>query len=101
MSHLLDTVRLGRSIAGKEGPRTNISWSLDKQLISMYSFRSMVWVAIQEAQIALRQLMFNWEPEIGLNAVQDSLVTNRPGWSFVSEPTNGLQNSFRHLQRQA
>ena len=49
MSYLLDTVRLGRSIAGKEGPRTNISWSLDKQtldldkqLISMYSFRSMV-----------------------------------------------------------
>ena len=108
MSYLLDTVRLGRSIAGKEGPRTNISWSLDKQtldldkqLISMYSFRSMVWVAIQEAQIALRQLMFNWEPEIGLNAIQDSLINNRPGWSFVSEPTNGLQNSFRHLQRQA
>ena len=36
-----------------------------------------------------------------MNAIQDSLINNRLGWSFVSEPTNGLHNSFQHLQRQA
>ena len=101
MSQLLETLAYGRAIARKEGPRTNISWSLDKQtldldgqLVSMYSFRSMVWVAIQDAQTALRQLMLGWEPAIDLRAVKDSLVNNRVGWSFLSEPANGLQHSF-------
>ena len=108
MSRLLETLAYGRAIAKKEGPRTNISWSLDKQtldlnkqLISMYSFRSMVWLAIQDAQAALHQLMFNWEPAIDLNTIQDSLVNDRVGWSFLSEPANGLQHSFRHLQQRA
>ena len=61
MGQLIDTMASGRAIAKKEGRRTNISWSpdkqtlkLDKQLVSLYSFRSMVWLAIQEAQNALR-----------------------------------------------
>jgi hypothetical protein len=108
IGQLLETLAYGRAIARKEGPRTNISWSLDKQtldldgqLIGMYSFRSMVWLAIQDAQTALRQLMFDWEPAIDLSAIQDSLVNNRLGWSFLSEPANGLQHSFQHLQQRA
>jgi hypothetical protein len=108
MGCLLNTIRYGPAIAWKEGPRTNISWSLDKQTlelggqpISLYSFRSMVWLAIQDAQVALRQLMLNWEPAIDLRAVQDSLVNNWVGWSCLSEPANGLQHSFQHLQQQA
>jgi hypothetical protein len=49
MGYLLDTIRYGWALALKEGPCTNISWSLDKQtleldgqLVSLYSFRSMV-----------------------------------------------------------
>lgn len=56
MGQLLETLAYGRATAQKEGPHTNISWSLDKQtldlnkkLISMYSFRGMVWLAIQDA----------------------------------------------------
>jgi hypothetical protein len=67
----------------------------------MYSFRSMVWLAIQDAQTALRQLMFNWEPVIDLGSIQDSLVNRHVGWSFLSEPRNRLQHSFRHLQQRA
>ena len=108
MGRLLDLIKYGRALAWKHGPRTNISWSLDKQtleldgqLISLYSFRSMVWVAIQEAQIALRQLMLNWEPAIDLNTIQDSLTNNKPGWSFLNEPANQLQHSFQHLNQRA
>jgi hypothetical protein len=108
MSRLLETIAYGRALAKKEGPRTNISWSLDKQtldlnkqLIGMHNYRSMVWLAIQDAQTALRQLMFNWEPAIDLSTIQDSLVNDRVGWSFLSEPANGLQHSFQHLQQRA
>jgi hypothetical protein len=45
--------------------------------------------------------MFNWEPEIDLGAIQDSLVNSCTGWSFLSELANGLQHSFRHLQQRA
>jgi hypothetical protein len=70
MGHCLDMIKYGRALAWKHGPRTNISWSLDKQtleldgkLISLYSFRSMVWVAIQEALEswgASRDAVRNW-----------------------------------------
>jgi hypothetical protein len=76
MVWLLETLAYGRAVAKKEGPRANISWSLDKQtldlngqLIGMYSFHSMVWLAVQDAQIALRQLMFSWELVIDLSAI--------------------------------
>ena len=49
MGQLIDTMASGRAIARKEGRRTNISWSpdkqtlkLDKQLVSLYNFHSMV-----------------------------------------------------------
>jgi hypothetical protein len=67
----------------------------------LYSFRTMVWLAIQEAQNALHQLMLGWEPAIDLRAIQDSMVNNQVGWSFLSEPANGLQRSFQHLQQRA
>ena len=74
---------------------------LDKQLVNLHSFCTMVWLAIQDAQIALCQLMFDWEPAIDLRAIQDSLVNSQVGWSFLSDPANGLRQTFRHLQQQA
>lgn len=108
MGRLLEAIAYGRAIAKKEGACTNISWSLDKQslelggqLVTLYSFCSMVWVAIQDAQRALRQLMLDWEPKINLHTIQDSLTNNQVGWSFLKEPTNRLQHSFRYLQLRA
>jgi hypothetical protein len=61
----------------------------------------MVWVAIQAAQRALRQLMLGWDPVIDLQVIQDSLIEDQPGWSFLSSPANNLQYSFQHLQQLA
>jgi hypothetical protein len=47
---------------------------LDAQFVTLSGFRSMVWLAIQDAQIALCQLMLGWEPALDLRAIQDSLV---------------------------
>ena len=69
IGHLLDTLRFGRDQAFKLGPRTNISWSLDRQtlqlktqFIKLGNFRIMVWLGIQDAQQALQALMLNWKP---------------------------------------
>lgn len=45
--------------------------------------------------------MLGWEPAIDLHSIQDSMVNNQVGWSFLSEPANRLQHSFRHLQQRA
>jgi len=46
--------------------------------------------------------MFNWTPRAGdLSVIVDDLIEDRLGWSFLKDPKNGLQYSFRHLYRRA
>jgi len=40
-------------------------------------------------------------PDIDLLMIRDSLVTHWPGYSFLSEPDNQLQMSFKILSRRA
>ena len=108
IGYLLDTLCFGRAQVFKHGPCTNISWSLNQQslqlktqFLKLYNFRSMVWVVIQEAQQAEQALLLGWKPAVNLYAVQDSLVNNQAGWSFLKEPDNQLQYSFQYLQEQA
>jgi hypothetical protein len=49
MGQLIEIIAYGRALVKKEGCRTNITWSpdqqslkLDKQLVGLYSFRTMV-----------------------------------------------------------
>ncbi|KAF7944511.1 hypothetical protein EAE96_010902 [Botrytis aclada] len=112
MSRLLELLWQGRSITKKEGARANISWSADSQVltlqlrnthcqISTSQLRATVWVTIQDCQIMLHQLMFNWKPVVSLERIEDSLANNQPGWSFLTEPSNRLGDSYRQLSEQA
>jgi hypothetical protein len=50
----------------------------------------------------LNEAMFGWQPaKLDLLEIRDNMTETQPGWSFLREPRNGLQHSFRHLQRQA
>ena len=106
MSRLLELLWQGRSITKKEGARANISWSTDSQVltlrlrsthcqISIPQLRAMVWVTIQDCQVMLQQLMFDWKPVVTLERVKDSLVNNQPGCSFLTEPSNQLGDSYK------
>ncbi|PVH68318.1 hypothetical protein DL98DRAFT_399032, partial [Cadophora sp. DSE1049] len=48
-----------------------------------------------------RNLMLGLWPDIDLSKIRDSLATHRPGYSFLSEPDNQLQMSFKLLSRRA
>ena len=109
MAHILELLYQGRTIAKREGRRANLSWSPDGQVLqidgagtfSMVQFRTMAWLTIQDCQKLLRELMFHWQPAVDLDAIQDNLTNIQAGWSFLEEPANGLQGSFRHLHRRA
>lgn len=67
----------------------------------MRQFHETVHSVIVELQGLSQELLFNWWPDILLDAVQDDLATHRPGFSFLAHPANKLQGSFRALSRLA
>ena len=48
-----------------------------------------------------RKLMFHWWPDVDLLGIKDELTSYRSGYSFLAEPDNNLQMSFKHLHRRA
>ncbi len=131
MSHLFRLLAFGRKIVQKEGPRANISWTLDGQALLLFSpdgqeqqgqepkwqWRERQWqwqqpiplAAVREmARSAIRQchrltdeMMFGWRPPVHLHTLVDNLANAHVGYSYLSEPRNGLQHSFKGLLRRA
>jgi len=108
MGYLIERLQHGRAIAKREGPRTNISWSLDGQTldiagsrISMHEFRHAIHCLLARLERVTRELMFDWWPSVDLGTIKEDLSRLRPGYSFLQEPANQLQSSFKHLSRRA
>jgi hypothetical protein len=108
MGYLIERLQHGRAIAKREGPRTNLSWSLDGQTldiagsrISMHEFRHTIHCLLARLERITRDLMFDWWPKVDLNTLKENLSRHRPGYSFLQEPANQLQTSFKHLSRRA
>lgn len=108
IGYLIERLQHGRAIAKREGPRTNISWSLDGQTlgiagsqIHMHQFRRTIHYVIARTQQQVEDLLFSWWPEVKLEKIRDSLSTHRLGYSFLADLENKLQSSFRVLSRRA
>ncbi|KAN0104052.1 hypothetical protein V8E51_009797 [Hyaloscypha variabilis] len=108
LGYMCERMHHARTIANREGPRTNISWSADLQVlsvadqeISMPGFRQAAHLAVARTEQRARELMLGLWPDVDLTKIKDSLVTHRPGHSFLSEPENQLQMSFKLLSRKA
>ena len=108
IGYLIERLQHGRAIARREGPRTNITWSLDGQTlgiagsqIQMHQFRRTIHYVIARAQQQAEDLLFDWWPDIKLETIRDNLSTHRLGYSFLADPENKLQTSFRVLSRRA
>jgi hypothetical protein len=85
-----------------------MSWSLDGQTldiagsrISMDEFRQTIHSLLARLEQATRKLMFNWWLKVDLITMKDDLAKHQPGYSFLQEPANQLQSSFKHLNRKA
>lgn len=108
MGYLIERLQHGRAIAKREGARTNISWSLDSQTleiagskISLHEFRQTTHFLLARIEQEARKLMFDWWPDVELHDLRDDLAKHRPGYSFLQDPHNKLQSSFKHLSRRA
>jgi hypothetical protein len=106
IGYLIERLQHGRAIAKREGPRTNIPWSLDGQtlsidqsVITVPQFRIVIHNFITRAQQQLEDLLFSWWPDIKLHSIQDDMSNRRPGYCFTTDPANNLQSSFRALSR--
>ena len=108
MGYLIERLQHGRAIAKREGARTNISWSLDgKKLeiagshITIQEFRQTVHLLLAKLEQEAHKLMFDWWPKVDLSEIKDDIAKHQPGYSFLQEPSNQLQTSFKHLSRRA
>jgi hypothetical protein len=109
--YLIERLQHGRAIARREGPQTNISWSLtlddlrlhiaDVQIHMRHLRETTIHSVIVGLQNLTQELLFDWWPDVQLNTVQDDLAAHRPGFSFLTHPANKLQGSFRALSRLA
>lgn len=106
--YLIERLQHGRAIARREGPRTNISWSLDGSTLSigeshiqMRQFREMIHSVVARTQYSVHDLLFGWWPDTKLSTLQDNLALHRPGYSFLSDSSNNLQTGFRDLAKLA
>lgn len=108
LGYMCERMHHARTIANREGPRTNISWSADLQVlsiadqtISLSQLRQAAHLAVARTEGRAKKLMLGSWPKVDLSKIKDSLVTHRPGHSFLSESENQLQMSFKFLSRQA
>ena len=74
---------------------------IDGFQLSMQQFRQTVHHLLARTEQEACRLMFDQWPKVNLGQIKDSLVTHRPGFSFVYEPANQLRGSFKLLTRVA
>lgn len=106
---LTELLRYGRKVALKEGSRANVSWSpsgavllLYDQRIPMARFQELVWSTIRDCHDKVHKALLGWQPpQTDLGSMRDTLSNRQPEWSFLREPRNRLQGSFKHLHRHA
>jgi hypothetical protein len=108
MGYLFERLQHGRAISKRQGPRTNISWSADGQVLtiaggclSMDALRQTIHGVLSQVDTTIRELMLDFWPVFSLHDVSDNLVTHKPGHSFLSDPANGMESQFRFLSRRA
>ncbi|KAM5527108.1 hypothetical protein FOXYSP1_20377 [Fusarium oxysporum f. sp. phaseoli] len=106
LGEFLSLLSYGRALSRSEGPVYHFYWSEDDQVLSwdgclhlsMASFRGLAREALRQATIQCQRLMYDWEPaDPDLSRLRDRLSTAKSGYSFVSDPANGLNDAYLEL----
>ncbi|KAG4277085.1 hypothetical protein FPRO04_14179 [Fusarium proliferatum] len=106
LGEFLSLLSYGRALSRSEGPVYHFYWSEDDQVLSwdgclhlsMASFRGLAREALRQATIQCQRLMYDWEPaDPDLSGLRDRLSTAKSGYSFVSDPANGLNDAYLEL----
>ncbi|KAK2686578.1 hypothetical protein QWA68_015334 [Fusarium oxysporum] len=106
LGEFISLAAYGQSLRRSEGPTIQFEWSDDGEEISwdgcfrvtMDGFRTLVHSAIQAATRQCERLMYGWIPPTrDLKTLRDRLSTATDGYSFVSDPANGIPNAYLEL----
>jgi Orsellinic acid/F9775 biosynthesis cluster protein D len=108
LGEMLGLRSYGRALAKSEGPSFHVNWSddgqeilWDGQWLSMLQFRKIGHNALESATATCNQLMYDWKPACHLDNIKDILSESAEGYSFVSEPKNGLSKAYVELLQRA
>ncbi|KAK2035747.1 hypothetical protein LZ31DRAFT_537228 [Colletotrichum somersetense] len=98
----------GRAVSSADGPTFRFDWSDDGQTISwddgrlsLQQFRSLAQDMARDTASAVDRLMYGWNPVFDLSKTKDRMANTHRGYSFISEPANGLQEAYLDLSQRA
>lgn len=106
MGEFLSLLSYGHVLRRSQGLAIYFYWSDDGEILSwdgiyqlsMESFRGLAHTALEAATARCRRLMYEWEPdEINLRHIRDRISTTTQGYSFVTDPANGLEGLYLDL----
>ncbi|KAF9777496.1 hypothetical protein IL306_004401 [Fusarium sp. DS 682] len=106
MGEFFSLLDYGRALRRSEGPVYHFYWSENGQTLSwdgqdhltMTQFRSLAHEALRQASAHCKRLMYDWDPgDVDLANVRDRLLNTTNGYSFVSDPANGLEDAYLEL----
>jgi hypothetical protein len=108
MGELLSLRSYGRASSRSDGPSFRVHWSDDRQTVSwvdgsltMAQFRGIGRGALEHAISCCDRLMYRWSPSIDISTLRDVLSDISYGYSFVTDPANGLTDAYLELSRRA
>ena len=104
IAQMISILQYGRKIAEVEGTRCLVAWSEEgnrlecgNQFITMEKFQEYSHNILHDAEILMSRMMFGWNPVADLAAIKDDMRENTQGYSFVSNPDNGLERCYCQL----
>jgi hypothetical protein len=110
LGELFSLLAFGTALRQSDGPTFHFEWSDDGEEISwdgdhrlrMNAFRGLVRTVLQAASDLSRRLMYDWDPpKPDFTSIRDRLSTTSAGYSFVTDPANGLADTYLQLLRRA
>ncbi|THV73867.1 hypothetical protein D6D27_09461, partial [Aureobasidium pullulans] len=108
IGYLIERLQHGRAIAKREGPPATVRWSLDGRTLHAYGadltmghFRQMISNVVECTAQQVEDMVFRVKIPYDLSTLHDSMCNDKPGYSFLTEPRNGLRSSFRSLTQVA
>ncbi|PWI64582.1 hypothetical protein PCL_09512 [Purpureocillium lilacinum] len=109
IGEILELKAFGKSIIKREGYRSNLTWSLDGQsltigndkVVHLSEFCTAHRDAIWRVQEQVDEMMLGWKPTEDLSTVVDDLTNKVPGWCLLDSPENGFLGKYKAMTRRA
>ncbi|PWI64591.1 hypothetical protein PCL_09521 [Purpureocillium lilacinum] len=110
LGELFGLLAFGTVLRQSDGPTFHFEWSDDGEVISwdgdhrlsMSAFRGLVQTLLQAATKLCRRLMYDWEPpKPDFKRIRDRLSASSTGYSFVTDPANGLADAYLEVLSRA